>query len=214
VAETSQFTIGAEVRCRDGVAGEVTRVVVDPVARELTHLVVRPKHGRSLDRLVPLDLVEHQNAEVGLGCTVEEFEKLDPAEEIRFLPAGGGTFGAFSVGQTLYLPRFALLPDRRTSATITSETVPVGEVDVRRGDRVHATDGEIGQIEGLVINPSDHHVTHVLLQEGHLWGSKQVAIPISLVTKLDAGVDVSLTKQQVHQLPPVDLDKVDLDKTA
>jgi hypothetical protein len=46
-------------------------------------------------------------------------------------------------------------------------------------------------------------VTHVLLQEGHLWGRKKVAIPISAVTGVDAGIRLSLTKEQVGELPPV-----------
>ena len=85
------------------------------------------------------------------------------------------------------------------------DRVPVGEVEVRRGEHVHATDGEIGRVQGLVIDPSDHHVTHVLLDEGHLWGQKQVAIPIGAVTSVDDGVRLNLTKDEVRDLPPVEL---------
>jgi sporulation protein YlmC with PRC-barrel domain len=81
----------------------------------------------------------------------------------------------------------------------------VGEVEVRRSEHVHAKDGTIGRVQGLVIDPSDHHVTHVLLDEGHLWGEKRVAIPISAVTGVDDGVSLSLTKDEVRELPPVDL---------
>jgi hypothetical protein len=44
----------------------------------------------------------------------------------------------------------------------------------------------------------------VLLREGHLWGRKTVAIPISAVTGVDAGIRLNLTKEQVGELPPVD----------
>ena len=57
-----------------------------------------------------------------------------------------------------------------------------------------------------MIDPTDHHVTHVLLDEGHLWGKKQVAIPISAVKDVDDGVRLTLTKDDVGELPPVDLD--------
>src|ERR1035438_3825591 len=57
-----------------------------------------------------------------------------------------------------------------------------------------------------VIDPNSHSVTHVLLQEGHLWGRKEVAIPISAVTGVDDGIRLSITKQQVQDLPPVDVD--------
>lgn len=50
--ETTQFTIGAEASCTDGACGAVSRVVVDPVARAVTHLVVEPAHRQGLGRLV------------------------------------------------------------------------------------------------------------------------------------------------------------------
>jgi len=39
---------------------------------------------------------------------------------------------------------------------------------------------------------------------GHLWGRKQVAIPISAVTGYDGGIRLNITKQQIAELPPVD----------
>ncbi|MHB1713214.1 MAG: hypothetical protein ACYCV7_17810 [Acidimicrobiales bacterium] len=49
-------------------------------------------------------------------------------------------------------------------------------------------------------------MTHVLLDEGHLWGQKRVAIPIRAVTDVGDGVRLNLTKDEVRDLPPVDLD--------
>ena len=145
-----------------------------------------------------------------------EFETLDPAEETQFVPGTRG-YAAFGPEQVLSWPW--LEPGRErgvdgdtvsgVSETVTYDTIPAGEVEVRRGDRVHATDGEIGQVEGLVIDPRSHHVTHVLLQEGHLWGRKEVAIPISAVTGVDDGIQLSITKQEVQDLPPVDIDHPD-----
>jgi hypothetical protein len=48
-------------------------------------------------------------------------------------------------------------------------------------------------------------VTHVLLQEGHLWGHKQVAVPIGTVSREDDEIRVELTKQQVEDLPAITL---------
>ena len=39
----TEFTIGSEVCSSDGPCGELRRVIIDPVARTLTHLVVEPK---------------------------------------------------------------------------------------------------------------------------------------------------------------------------
>jgi len=90
---------------------------------------------------------------------------------------------------------------------VIDDRIPVGEVEVRRGDHVQANDGSIGHVRGLVVDPRDHHVTHVLLHEGHLWGGKRVVIPIGVVTRLDVGIRVDLSKEQVRDLPPVELDQ-------
>jgi sporulation protein YlmC with PRC-barrel domain len=82
---------------------------------------------------------------------------------------------------------------------------PAGEVEVRRDEQVHATDGEIGRVQGLVVDPRDHAVTHVLLQEGHLWGKRRVSIPISAVTAIKDGIRLDLSKQQIEDLPAVAL---------
>jgi sporulation protein YlmC with PRC-barrel domain len=147
---------------------------------------------------------------------MSEFEALEDAEETRFLPGASGQWG-YGQGQMLSLPYYGLgmagmgmggmgMGMDAGPQAVTYDRVPVGQVEVRRGEHVHATDGPSGQVQGLVIDPSDHHVTHVLLDEGHLWGKKRVAIPISAVQDIEDGVRLDLTKDQVRDLPPVDLD--------
>ena len=65
----------------------MSRVIVDPTAQAVTHLVIDPEHGRGHGRLVPLDLVEGAAGEIRLRCTKAEFEDLDPAEDTQFIPA-------------------------------------------------------------------------------------------------------------------------------
>jgi hypothetical protein len=90
---------------------------------------------------------------------------------------------------------------------VTVDYVPEDEVEVHGELTVCATDGDIGQVGGLVVEPGGHHVTHVLLQEGHMWGRKEVAIPIGAVTKIGTLlIHLSLTKHQVKDLPPVRID--------
>lgn len=206
---TTQFTIGADARCTDGDCGEVTRVVVDPLTEEVTHLVVEPSHQQGLGRLVPLSLVDATTGVVRLGCTLAEFAKLDSAEETQFLlrPAG---FGAYGPQQMLSWPYYGLgmggIAGVPASVAVTHDTVPLGEVTVRRGEQVHATDGDIGRVQGLIIDRGSRHVTHVLLQEGHLWGRKDVAIPIGAVASTADGIQLKITKNAVQDLPAVDID--------
>lgn len=54
-----------------------------------------------------------------------------------------------------------------------------------------------------MIATGDHRLTHILLQEGHLWGRKEVAIPIATVMGLDHGIRLNITKLEVQDLPPI-----------
>jgi len=211
MAQTMPFRIGADASCTDGACGQVSRVIVNPVAREVTHLVVDPKHRHGPGRLVPVDLVDATTGQIRLRCTLAEFQALRPAEETESVPDLDPTgHPGYAPDQVNWLTwrhvaRGPGEPDAPQEVTV--DSVPSGEVDVRRGLTVCATDGEIGQVQGLVVEPGGHHVTHVLLQEGHLRGRKEVAIPIGAVTKIGTLlIHLSLTKHQVEALPPVDID--------
>jgi len=214
MSDTTGFIIGSEVACSDGVCGTLRRVVVDPVACVLTHLIVEPRHRPEAGHLVPIDLLDSTFKDIRLRCTTSEFRALDYAQETQFLPGPNGGWD-YDQEHMLSWPYYGLgmgglgmgnLGLGAGPQAITYDHVPVGEVEVRRGEHVHATDGAIGRVQGLVIDPRDHHVTHVLLDEGHLWGHKRVAIPINAVTSIDDGVRLNLTKHEVRDLPPVDLD--------
>jgi sporulation protein YlmC with PRC-barrel domain len=208
--ESVKFTIGADATCSDGHCGQVKCVVIDPVAEEVTHLVVEAEHRIGLGRLVPLDLIDTEGDEISLHCDLAAFGKLELAEETHFMP-GSFAYATYGPGQALSWPYYGLGPIGGLGAgnvpqAVTQDTLPLGEVAVHRGEPVHASDGEIGKVQGLVIDRISHHVSHVLLQEGHLWGRKDVAIPISAVSGLKEGIQLIFTKDQVQALPVVDVD--------
>jgi hypothetical protein len=194
MAGKPQFTIGARASCTDGHCGEVRRLIIDPATETITHLVIQPGHRQEAGRLVPVHLVETTDGEIRLRCTRADFDRLDHAAEYDMVASeespqivGGRSMTAGALRQ----------------AAVLEHAIPVGEKEVGPGERVHAVDGEIGRVQGFLVNPGDDRVTHVLLQEGHLWGRKKVAIPVSAVTGVDAGIRLNLTREQVGELPPV-----------
>ena len=220
MARRMPFTLGAEASCSDGACGQLSRIIVKPDAREVTHLVVGQKRGTGSARLVPVDLVDATTGQLRVRCTLAEFRALPPAQETEVVPdldptghqAGqqrsprGGTFVALSGGFGAVGAGSVRDPDQpQAPQEVTVDSVPSGEVEVRRDLTACATDGEIGQVRGLIVEPGGHYVTHVLLQEGHGWGHKDVAVPISAVTKIGTLlIHLSLTKHQVKGLPSVD----------
>ncbi|HET9075923.1 MAG TPA: PRC-barrel domain-containing protein [Acidimicrobiales bacterium] len=200
MAAEAPFTIGAEALCTDGVCGRVTQVVIDPVRGRVTHLVVEPEHRGGMGRLVPVEWAQPDGGRIRLSCSRDRLDRLEVAEEVHFLPGVEGHPG-YGPEQTLLWPYFG----GNTTVPVVVDTVPAGEVAVRRGEQVHATDGRIGVVAGLVVDSRDHQVTHVVLEEGHLFGHKDVAIPIGAVGSVgEDGIRLSLTRQQVDDLPAVD----------
>jgi len=216
MTKTAQFVIGAEVSCTDGPCGQVRRVVIDPVAETVTHLVIGQGQPHGRGRLVPVDLADATAGSIRLRCTLAEFSTLDAARATRFLPGNGARSG-YGDRQVITWPYHGIGGRPALTAfhmgnlpqTVTYDSVPQAEVEIRRGDRVDATDGQIGLVQGLVIDRGSHHVTHVLLQEGHLRGRKDVAIPVSAVASTSDGIQLSISKQEVRDLPPVDIDHPD-----
>jgi sporulation protein YlmC with PRC-barrel domain len=196
--------------CSDGYRGQVQAVVLDPGAGTVTHLVIEPEGRVGLARLVPMDLVDASAETTQLRCTEAEFQDLEPAEQtlaefalgqevpVQLLPPGWRGAGSPTVegGSILRIPEKE-----------TIDLVPAGDVEERRGAHVHATDGDIGQLRALQLDPATSQVTHVLVSERHLLTRKNVAIPFSGVAGLDGdGIRLSLTRQQVRDLPSVNTD--------
>lgn len=107
MSDVQRFELDAEVRCSDGPCGQLRRVVVDPVARAVTHLVVEPAERWGLGRLVAVDTVEAANPEVTLRCTRSEFDSFEHAEESQFLPGPSGEMG-YGSEQMLFWPYYGL----------------------------------------------------------------------------------------------------------
>jgi hypothetical protein len=107
MSPASEFDIGSEVACSDGVCGVLSRVVVDPVAQAVTQLVIEPRHGRAEGHLVPIRYVNSGGKLIELSCTRAQFGEFDCAEETDYLPAPAGAIG-YGSEDVLTLPFWRL----------------------------------------------------------------------------------------------------------
>ena len=197
-----EFELGCSAACTDGRAGKVVALIADPVARELAHIAVEPEHHPGGARLVAVELVTAAGPDgVELGCSLEDFRGLPEFRDVEFIPYGAD-YG--DPGADLAWPYYGLAS---RSLPVFIDRVPIGEVQIRRHEHVHATDGAIGRVEGLVVDDA-RHITHVLLQEGHLWGRKEVAIPVASLDRIDAhGIHFTLSKHEIADLPELGVDR-------
>jgi hypothetical protein len=73
-----------------------------------------------------------------------------------------------------------------------------GEV-VHTGEQVYATDGHIGHVGKLLENPETDELSYLVLEKGHLWGKKEIALPVSTIERFEENtVYLKIDKQEVE----------------
>ena len=79
-------SVHADVECTDGLCGQSTYIIVDPVRKQVTHLVVKERTFPHVEYLVPLDLVVESTPDlIRLHCTRDELPMQDSFTELEFV---------------------------------------------------------------------------------------------------------------------------------
>ena len=74
--------------------------------------------------------------------------------------------------------------------------------EIQVGAQVNATDGNVGQVEELIREEGSDEISYLILQEGHLWGKKEVVLPVAVVEKVEGDtVFLKLDKDGIERLP-------------
>jgi len=189
----------AEVFCTDGLCGRSTYLVIKPKTEEVTHLVVKEGKAPHEEILVPVTAVAATTPDsINLTFTRDELAKLQPFIETEYvkvnIPRYAG--GAYSMAPYAYHEP-ELLPVKR-------EAIPVGELAVHRGARVEATDGRVGRVDKFLVDPENDRITHLVLREGHLWGQKDVSIPVSEIKRIEENaIYLKIGKRKIEALPAI-----------
>jgi sporulation protein YlmC with PRC-barrel domain len=207
-----EIPLNAQVECTDGVCGRSMFVLINPVIDQVTHLVVKDDSSPNTEYIVPVDLVAETIADtIRLRCSKTELEKMDPFIKTTFIEEKvperkfGYSDGIYG-GAHYYMPYVTLV--RTVYESVENQQIPPGELAVRRGTRVEATDGYVGKVDEFVVNPENGHITHLVMREGHLWGKKDVIIPLSAMgdTHEDT-VFLKLDKHKIEALPTFPLSR-------
>ena len=202
-----EIPLNAQVECTDGVFGRSVYVLVDPLVDKVTSLVVKETSSPNTEYIVPVDVISATIADtIQLRCSKAELEKMNPFVQTEYiaekLPDRDFMYtgGVYGMGSYYYLPY--VTPEVTVQVPVEHRQIPLGELAIRRGTRVEATDGYVGKVDEFVVNPKNSHITHVVMREGHLWGKKDVIIPIAAMgeTREDTVV-LKLDKHQVESLP-------------
>jgi sporulation protein YlmC with PRC-barrel domain len=202
-----EIPLNAQVECTDGICGNSVYVLVNPISEQITHLVVKAPSLNQTEYMVPLENVTGTIVgTIQLNCSKAELEKMPPFVKTEFVDekvpvyAALNGFHGYGVEGYYYWPYIS--PEGNVQVPVEHRQVPPGEMVVHRGARIMATDGYVGRVDEFMVNPENGHITHLVMREGHLWGQKDVIIPLSAMGEAqDDAVFLKLDKRQIESLP-------------
>lgn len=211
-----QFKEGADVYTSTGEkAGDIDRVVIDPLTDEVTHLVVRKGFLFPEDRVVPVDLIYSATEERVTLRDVEDIEDLPVFETTQYIPAnqlpdtayhrpgyvapyywyshpGAMWWGAGPY--PLYPPPPYVTEVRRN--------IPEGTVPLKEGAKVITSDDEVvGNIERIFAEPSQDRATHLLISQGLLLKERKVVPTSWIMTVMEDEVHLGVSSDLIEGLP-------------
>lgn len=193
----------AEVYCSDGLAGRSTYVVGNPIKQQMTHLVVKSYRPPFREVLVPVDqVVETTPNQIRLECAREDLNQMEPFEVEEYIRTELPGYIVWSeVSPVPPIPGYTTEPVT-TYVSVKHQNIPLGEFAVRRGARVEATDGYVGQVVELLINSNNQQITHLILLERHILTKREITIPVSQIDHVNEdAVFLKLDRKSVEMLP-------------
>ena len=190
--------LNAHVECLDGRIGRLENIILNPKTEKVTYLVVRGNDLQNTERLVPERLVKEASHDtVFLSISKEKFEGMKNFIQEEYIPSNITLYMAEQAGWNMGTP---------ASVFVEHEAVPAGGLIVHKGAKVFATDGHAGKVDDFLVEKKTGRITHLILLEGHLWGKKDISVPVNQIDRYEDGnIYLKIDKNGVEALPVIDM---------
>jgi uncharacterized membrane protein len=192
--------LDAKIECTDGSGGDMVSVIVDPASHAITHIVVLdPSYTDPEERLVPLDkVVDTTHDRIHLNCTRAELSEMPKFIQKHYMQQIIPGYGQ------IYSQPYLTMASEPVPLESTEEIIPRGEFSLHRGAAVEAVDGHVGHVGDLLIDPANGEITHFILLAGHWWDKKEIALPVSVILKVDRDlVQLKINQDEIKLLPSI-----------
>lgn len=164
------LSLHAPVHCRETRCGVVSGVLLDLSRRRVAYILVQQPGLLAPERLLPPSVVSAVDAHALRLC-------IDDGDLIEY--------DALSEPVSAY--HLEPEPPTWTETHI-----------LRHGARVVATDGPIGRVGALALAP-DWTIESLVLRQGHLWGARTIAIPMTQVADMnESTITLMITRHDVQ----------------
>lgn len=205
---------GAEVYSSAGKKlGNLSRVILDPNTREVTHLVIEKGILFTSNKIISIDQVNPENEEMILLTTPEQdLENFQDFEEAHYVNLDSTDYPGSDVASSFWYPPadyawwqtgpqpgIAPLP---VYALQTTQNIPDGAVALEEGARViSADDREVGHIEQLIVENQDNRVTHFVVSAGLLFKERKLIPALWISTIGEKKVRLAVDAGTLERLP-------------
>lgn len=197
--------IDAAVHTRDGEAGRVWKVAMEPPTRSVTHLIVHKGVVFGRNVVVPVERVTKMaEGEVWLDVTNEELKALPDYEETEFTePIDGWDYPmAFPMGGIIWplQPGWGGANPMMLAGAHVKENIPDADVALESGTHVECVDGHCGRIDRVLVDDATNQMTGFVIRRGFLF-TRDVKAPMSWIERVDKdAVHLKLSKRQVAEM--------------
>jgi uncharacterized protein YrrD len=198
--------VEAAVHTRDGEAGRVWRVAVEPKSRKVTHLVIHKGLLLGRNVVVPIEaVVRMQDGHVHLDLSNDELECLPDFQETDFLaPEEGWEYPlGYPPGGVIWplsMPIAGASPYPYMSNAVIKENIPEDDVSLAAGTDVECVDGHCGRIERVLVDDQTKEMTGFVIKRGFFF-TRDVEAPLDWIDHVENhAVYLKLTKKQVAEL--------------
>lgn len=214
-----QFKEGTSVYTEnDEEIGKLSRVVLDPVSREVTHIVIEKGLLFPEDKVVPIDMVDTSREDkITLESGIDNFDELTPFEQTYFVDASEVDWDQTTTttrgpdyGYTpayYYYPPFGGFAGYAGYAYAsrpveTERNIPEDTIPLQEGVDVISADGEkVGSVEQIFVDSETNQTTHFLISSGVLFKERKL-VPIHWVQNiLEDAIHLAVSSRLLNNLP-------------
>jgi uncharacterized protein YrrD len=179
------ISFNAPVYSSDQLCGYTTYILVNPQTQRVTRLVVKEGPLSHTERLVPIEAVAKTSPDrIQLRCTYDEFRLMEPFIAIERHVETVPDYEEFKYTYEVMYN----VPEKQVWMETKLKQVPLGELAVHQGARVQATDGLVGCVTGLRIEPTSRRIKQLLIEQGLPWDRRQMVVPIQQIAQGEENV--------------------------
>jgi len=192
--------INAKVYCQDKLCGYAQGVLLNPTTDVVTHIVVKESHNSHAERLVPMEMVDASLTDtIHLKLDTTMLQNLPPLYDVEYIQTTVPHFIELSdmtFMKPVQVPKKIFIKEKIYH-------IPGNELPVNRGTCVYSADGYmVGTVDEFLVDQNGGHVTHLILREGHIFGEKDVFIPLTEIETInESDIHLALDKKSIERLP-------------